>query len=186
MELFLATTNKHKVEEISKLLSEYGIAVKQADARLVEPDFDSLEEIAEYKAKQAFAQMKKPVIAEDTGVYFSGYKNFPGTLAKRVFVGIGFDGLTALVRLSKDKGAYFKTAISYYDGKKSKTFSGMLKGRLLDKAVSVEKDRLPYEKIFVPDGFSKALVDLPVDEKNKISHRAQAARKLGEWLKNIE
>jgi XTP/dITP diphosphohydrolase len=185
MKLFLATNNKHKVDEISTLLSDYGVDLRQAKLDLIEPDFGSLEEIANYKAKQAFAKLKKPVIAEDTGVYFCGYNNFPGILAKRVFLGIGFDGLVTLIRHSKNKKAYFKTVVSYFDGKKLKSFSGVLKGRLLERVVSIEKDRLPYEKIFVPDGFSKALVDIPLDEKNKFSHRAKAVKKFGNWLKSL-
>ena len=122
------------------------------------------------------------MIAEDTGIYFEDYNNFPGVLAKRIFLGLGFDGLSLLIRNGKTRRASFKTTICYCDGKVSKCFSGILKGSLLQKAVSVQKDRLPYEKLFVPDGYSKALVDLPIEEKNMVSHRAQAAHKLGKWL----
>ncbi len=182
MELSIATTNKHKVEEISKILSEYGIALGQKNVAMIEPDSGTLEEIAKSKAEQAFAKLKKPVIAEDTGVYFDAYNYFPGVLAKRVYEGIGFDGLLALIKKVPDWRAHFEPAICYFDGKRSRVFSGRLNGSLLIKTVSVGKDRLPYEKLFVPDGYKTALVDLPLEGKNKISHRAQAARKLGEWL----
>lgn len=182
MQLFIATTNKHKVEEISAILSESGVKLTQRPLKLIEPDSGSLEEIACSKAMQAFAKLKKPVIAEDTGVYFDAYNDFPGILAKRIYLGIGFEGLLALIRRVKDKRAHFGTAICYFDGRVCKTFSGSLKGRLLTRAVSLQKDRLPYEKLFIPQGYSKALVDIPLAEKNRISHRAQAARKLAKWL----
>ena len=44
-------------------------------------------------------------------------------------------------------------------------------------------DRMPYEKIFIPNGFKKAVVEMTQAEKNAISHRAKATKKLGEWLK---
>ncbi len=182
MKLFLATTNKHKAEEISKLMPKEKVLVKTVKIKLIEPDFESLEEIASYKAKQAYKKTKKPVIAEDTGVYFEGYRNFPGPYAKRIFESIGFKGLTTLIKIAKTKKAYFKTTIAYCDGKTTKTFSGKLEGTLLEKPRSIKKDRLPYEKIFLPKRQNKALVDLSIEEKNKISHRAKAVRELLKWL----
>ncbi len=182
LELLIATANPHKVTEISRILGDYGVALRQEKIVLLEPDLGSLEKIAGFKARQAFEKIRRPVIAEDTGVFFEAYNDFPGVLAKRVFLGLGFGGLTALVRNAENKRAFFKTVICYFDGKAQKTFSGKLAGTLLDSPVSVEKDRLPYEKLFVPEGHSKALVDIHLEEKNRFSHRAQAARKLGEWL----
>ena len=182
MLLFIATTNRHKVSEISAVLSDYGFSLKQKSLKILEPDFDSIEEVAKYKAIRAFKKLHRPVIAEDTGVYFDAYKNFPGIFARRVYEGIGFDGLLTLIKKAKNKRAHFRTAICYHDGHASKVFSGNLRGTLLQRAVSLDKDRLPYEKLFVPDGYSDALVDIDLLEKNRISHRAQAAHKLAKWL----
>ena len=184
MKLFIATGNKHKVHEMSLMLNVFGIELEQKDIPIIEPDFDSIEEIALEKAKQAFEKLKQPVIAEDTGVYFEAYNNFPGQLAKRIYLGLDFEGLIALIKLKENKKAHFKTAIAYFDGEESKVFSGKMEGSLLEEIISPEKDRLPYEKIFVPNGFDKALVDLSVEEKNKISHRAKATKKFGEWFVN--
>ena len=185
--LVLATANKHKVREIDAVLRGYGYSINSVKLNIIEPDFDSLEEVAEAKARQAFEQLRKPVIAEDTGVYFSAYHSFPGQLAKRVYLGIGFRGLTTLIKLAKNKKGYFKTVISFTkDGRHFHTFSGKLYGRFLGKVVKPQKDRLPYEKIFVPEGFSKALAEIDIGEKNKISHRAIAARKFGKWLNKIK
>jgi len=167
---------------MKKILKEYSITLKQKKIHLFEPDLKNQEAVAKEKARQAYQKVKKPVIAEDTGVYFEAYNNFPGMLAKRVYLGIGFSGLMALIKKAKNKKAYFLTIVCYYDGKKFKTFEGKLKGKLLDKTVSLEKDRLPYEKLFIPNGSKKALVDIPIEEKNKISHRAIATKKLGKWL----
>lgn len=180
--MFIATGNKHKVLEMKLILKEYNINLIQEKLELHEPDLDSQEKVAIEKARQAFEKLKKPVIAEDTGVYFEAYNNFPGIFAKRVYLGIGFDGLLALIRRVKNRAAYFLTVVCYYDGKNFKCFEGKLKGMLLEELVSVDKDRLPYEKIFVPDGFKDALVDISIEKKNEFSHRAIATRKLGEWL----
>lgn len=182
MKLTLASSNRHKFDEMSCILSEFGIRLEQKSLGIPEPDLGSVEQVAQHKACEAFAQIRGPVIAEDTGVFFDAYNDFPGLMAKRVYLGIGFPGLLALINAAEDKGARFRTAVCYCDGKAIKTFTGELAGRLLTGAVSIGKDRLPYEKIFMPVGHSCALVDLPLEEKNKISHRAKATRKLGEWL----
>ncbi len=180
--LILVTANMHKFEEMSRILSGFGIALEQKTLDIPEPDLGTIEKVAEHKATEAFSVLKQPLITEDTGVFFHAYKDFPGLMAKRVYLGIGFTGLLALISAAKDKSASFRTAVCYYDGKEMKTFSGELKGTLLSSTVSPEKDRLPYEKIFVPEGHATALVDIPLEEKNIISHRSQATRKLGEWL----
>ena len=183
-QIFLATGNKHKAAEIGAILSEYGFEVLPMALEIIEPDYNSLEEVARFKAEQAFAKLKKPVIAEDTGVFFEGYNNFPGPIAKRVYLGIGFEGLLTLIKATKNKRAFFRTVICFAKTKKEMhIFSGTLQGKLIETVVEEEKDRLPYEKIFVPDGCTKTLVELDLTEKNRISHRAQAARKLGKWLK---
>ncbi|MCR4369501.1 MAG: hypothetical protein NUV67_06380 [archaeon] len=182
MDLTIATGNRHKVAEMSLILKKFGVNLLHENPRIVEPDFDTLEEIAEYKARQAYEHLGTAVVAEDTGVFFGAYNNFPGPLAKRVYLGIGFPGLLLLIRNAKKKAAHFKTVVHYFDGVESASFSGELHGSLLDDAVSIEKDRLPYEKIFVPKGFDVALADLPIEKKNEISHRAIATKKLGEWL----
>ncbi len=183
MKLTLATSNRHKFDEMSRILKEeFGIALEQARLDIPEPGLGTIEKVAEYKARCAFEKLQTPLITEDTGFFFHAYNDFPGLLAKRIYLGIGFDGLLALIRAAKDKGAGFRTAVCYFDGKTMKIFSGKLQGTLLSRTVSMEKDRLPYEKLFVPEGFKEALVDIPIEEKNKISHRAKATRALGRWL----
>lgn len=183
MWIYFVTKNKHKFSEIKGMLAPYGISVKQKMLDLEEPDLASQEEVALTKARQAFAKIKRPLIVEDTGVYFKAYRNFPGHLAKRIYESIGLKGLVALVRAAKNKRAYFKTVICYIEEKnKYKIFSGEMHGRLIEKIVLPKKDRLPYEKIFVPENMSEAVVKLSIKEKNRISHRAKATRKFGKWL----
>lgn len=182
MKLYLVSTNRHKYKEMSAILKNFGVTLMQKELDLEEPDLGSLEKVAEHKAWQAYRAVHKPVVAEDTGVYFDAYKNFPGVFAKRTYLALGFSGLTALIRGANNKKAHFKTSVSYYDGRTMKTFSGVLRGKLVEKPVSIQKDRMPYEKLFIPNGFKKALVNIPLKEKNMVSHRALATRKLGKWV----
>lgn len=179
--LLFATGNKHKFAEVSKVLAEYGIELKQANPEMRELKSIDPKKIALGKARQAFAQLRQPVIAEDTGIWFTACRNFPGTQPKSVFESLGFEGLLSRIK-GKSRKAFFLCTICFFDGSQHKFFEGRLEGRISTKIIKPKADRMPYEKIFIPICSKKALVEMAREEKNAISHRGIAARKLGEWL----
>lgn len=187
MKLFLVSGNKHKFNEIKKKLAKKRIELKWKKASLNESPNQTLEETAIEKAEQAFNLVNAPVITEDTGVFFEAFENFPGAKAKRVFEEIGLKGLLERVK-GKERRARFETVICFTkNGKESECFKGVLRGKLDKKIHNPKKDVLPYEKIFVPNGFNQTLSSISREEKNSFSHRAKAVKKLAEWLKeNIE
>ena len=180
--LYFATGNKHKVKEVSAVLAEYGLEIEHSNPKIEEIDSTSPKKVALDKAKQAFEKLRNPVITEDTGIWFKAYKDFPGTLPKRMFECLGHEGLLKLLK-GKDRNAYFLCTICFFDGSQHKFFEGKLEGKITSKVIKPTADRMPYEKIFIPNGFKKAVVEMTPAEKNAISHRAEATKKLGEWLK---
>ncbi len=180
--LYFATGNSHKVEEVSEVLKEYGLEIDHANPKIEEIDSTSPKKIALDKAKQAFEQLRTSVITEDTGVWFKAYKNFPGTQPKRMFESLGLEGLLKLLK-GKDRNAFFLCTICFFDGSEHKFFEGKLEGKITSKVIKPNANRMPYEKIFIPNGYKKAIVEMTKAEKNKISHRAKATHKLGDWIK---
>jgi len=183
MELFFATGNKHKVNEVQLLLGKK-LEIKQKNLKINEPKLNSIQKIAESKAKQAFKKIGKALIAEDTGIYFTALKNFPGTEPKRQFEELGFEGILKKLK-GKKRNAFFITVICFTDGKTTKTFIGKLKGRITEKVFLEKKDVLAYEKIFVPQGKKKVLAFFSRKNKNRFSHRAKATKKLKKFLESI-
>jgi len=177
--IFLVTKNKHKVEEISTVLKEFGIAVEQISDDKYEPKDMDLKQVAEYNAKLFYKKYKKPVAVDDTGVFFKAYPDFPGSHPKLIFELIGYKGLLKLLENEK-REAEFKTVVGYCDSKGVKTFEGVLNCIADTKVNDIDIDVLPYERILLVNG--KPLSSFSRDEKNKISHRAKAFRKLAEWL----
>ncbi|MCG2695529.1 non-canonical purine NTP pyrophosphatase [Candidatus Parcubacteria bacterium] len=183
-EIIFITTNKHKVKEISAVLKEYNIKVKQLKMDYEENKEDSMEEVSKKAAKLLSAKLNKTVIVEDTGIFFNAYTNFPGALPKFIFNSIGFDGIFRLLK-DKDRGVYCKTAIGYCEpGKKPKIFTGKIYGKITNKIIKPKKETMPYNHIFIPDGEKKAVVEMSADKWNSISQRGKASRKLGEFLVN--
>ncbi len=184
MELIFVTTNNAKFEEVQHILGRHGISVVQEKLSLIEPDFDSLEEIANYKALHAFQQLKKPLVVDDTGWFFNAFKNFPGVRPKWVFGCLGYEGILKLLE-GKKRDAYAKAVCCYTEnGKKFHSFAGELHGMISEKVLSMEKFSkfYPYNNLFIPGGMNKPLVDISLKEQSEISHRQKAFDKLADFL----
>ncbi len=180
--LLFVTSNRHKFGEVRKVLAEHNILLRQKHMDFIESSTLSLEEEARRKAEKAYEKYKQPLITEDTGFYFKAYKNFPGTNAKEMFNALGFDGLFRLLK-GKSRSAYAKVAICYCPSKgKYKTFTGKLEGKIAEKVYRPSDHRMPYEHIFIAKGREKPMVQMSRQEKNAVSHRALAARKLCAFL----
>ena len=182
MPVIIATTNKSKYEEISAVLKTLGISSEMAHVECDERG-ETLEEIAREKARQAYVKIKKPLITEDTGIFFSAYENFPGARAKRVFLDIGFDGILKKLE-GKKRDATVRTVICYTNGKQEKLFAGEMQGRIAEMPAGNADANVPYEKIFILQGGNVPLSFVSREEKNKISHRGQATRKFAEWFRS--
>lgn len=162
-------------------MSEFNIELVQVKEEKIEPKELSIEEVAELNAKHFYEKIKKPVIVDDTGIFFKAYPDFPGNHPKLMFNLLGYKGLLKLLE-GEDRSAFFKTIAAYYDGITLKTFQGILKGTISEEVSGQEIDVMPYERIFLVNG--KKLCDFSREEKNKISHRAIAFKDLAKWLKN--
>ncbi len=180
MKLFLVTGNKHKLQEARAVFSEYNIEVEQIDEEKHEPKDMNLKEIAEYNAKKFYEKYKKPIIVDDTGVFFKAYDNFPGNHPKLMFQTLGYKGLLKLLE-GEDREVDFVTVVGFCDGI-LKTFEGSLKCKADTKVNDKDIDVLPYERILLVN--KRPLSSFSREDKNKISHRAKAFRKVAEFLNN--
>lgn len=179
-EVFFATSNKGKVEEVSRTLLSYGIKAIQAEMELHELQGLYLEKVAEKKAVDASSILQKPVMVDDTGFYLNAYPNFPGVNARFFSSTASTKGLRKLLE-GEERGAFFKTIAAYCaPGEKPELFEGICKGEVVESPV-MGKPPFPYDCVFVPDGEKRTFLELGKD-KDKYSQRTRAFQKLGEWL----
>jgi XTP/dITP diphosphohydrolase len=81
-----------------------------------------------------------------------------------------------------NRNARFRTVITLFESNgAAKQFEGIVAGKILSEKRGAEG--FGYDPIFQPDGFSKTLAEMTMEEKNKISHRAKAIQKLVMYLK---
>ncbi len=172
-----ASTNENKYREVKSILSFHGISVDFAQVNLVEVQSYSLEEIATEKAKSAFAQVGRPIIVEDDGLFIDALKGFPGQYSSHAFRTIGNAGIMKLLAGSANRGAYFLSLIAFYDCKTPSISEGRADGSISEK---IAEGGWGYDPIFVPAGASLTFAELK-EKKNEYSHRRKALEKFARW-----
>ncbi len=191
MKLIFATANKHKVEEVRELLGEKFTILTPADFGYLE-DIPETGDTLEYNAlEKAYFVWKKfglPCFSDDTGIEVDALNGAPGAFSAR-YAGDARDPkknmqllLTNMEGESR-RSARFRCVIALIIDGKEACFEGRVEGSILTSPQG-EKG-FGYDPIFRPDGFSCSFAELTLDEKNRISHRGQAVRKLVDFLHQL-
>ncbi len=180
MQITVVTSNQGKFIEIKDILSKYNIRASQSIFDTKE-EGTTLEERCLSKAKHAYSVLKKPLIVDDSGLFFKAFDNFPGPFPKKVFTELGFDGIMKKIE-GKNREAYFKAMVCYIDQKSHNLFSGIVNGKISEKVYDGGHESLPYDRIFIPEGHRVPFCKISDLEKNKISHRAKAVEKFAKWM----
>ena len=178
--IYFATGNEDKLREVRAILADkFQIHCLNVDL----PEIQSLDprEIAEFKAKTAFEKFNFPVLVEDTSLFIEDWKGLPGPFIKWFLKTMGIEGIIKMVNNFNSRRAYATVVFVYCNKNGIQTFSGSLNGRIADKPRG--KRNSGWDPIFIPDGYSKTLAEMTFEEKNKISHRQNALKKL---LKNLK
>jgi len=179
--LFFISSNNSKFQEAQQIASS-DLTLIQEDVELIEIKSLNQEKVLLSKARQAFEKLKKPVIVDDTAIYFEQYKDFPGTFTKFLFKAIGFEGVEKLLE-NKNRSAFFKTMICYKDANIEKVFSGIWKGKIIEEVSKKFNPDWQYNSIFVPEDCDNVLSEIPLEERARKSHRRKAFNELLNWVK---
>ena len=194
-ELILSTRNKHKVEEISKILKGFGIEITSLDdfkdAPEVEEDGDTLAENASKKARTIAMHLGKWALADDTGLEVKYLNGEPGVYSAR-WAGEDCsysDNNKKLLReldgIPKSKRkACFKCVIALSSPKgKVHCVEGRINGIIAEKEMG--NKGFGYDPLFVVPEYGKSFAQLGSTIKNKISHRARALKKAKKLINKI-
>lgn len=196
MEILLGTHNKGKVKEISGLLSGLPVTLKTLDdfpnVAVVEEDGETLEENAIKKAHFYSKATGLFTLADDTGLEVAALKGAPGVYSARYAgEGCSYDDnnrklIAELAKIkAQDRTARFRCVIACADAEKGflKVVDGSIIGHILDTVKGGHG--FGYDPIFFVPELKKTLAEIPLEEKNRISHRAIALGKAREILKEV-
>jgi XTP/dITP diphosphohydrolase len=178
--LYFMTSNESKYREVKNLALEFGIDIKILKANKIEIQSQKIEEIVKTAAILAYQHFKVPLILEDTGLFIEALNGFPGPYSSYVYNTIGCEGIIKLMEGIKNRNAKFATYVCYIDSSSLIVFSGEIEGTISNEIRG--KDGFGFDPIFIPKGSYKSFGEMTLEEKNKISHRASAFRKLFSYL----
>lgn len=189
MTLCFATHNEDKVKEVRAILGEAFNLVGLNDigcAEELREDKVTLEGNSLQKAEYVFRKFSTSCFADDTGLEVEALNSEPGVYSAR-YAGeqrSAEDNMNLLLRNLNNKvnrKAKFRTVITLMTPEGIRQFEGEVKGVILDEKRGTQG--FGYDPIFLPDGFSKTLAEMSLEEKSAISHRARAFKKLVAYLK---
>lgn len=191
MKIVFATNNKHKLDEIRKITqnSVEILSLSDIDCHDDIPETGvTLEDNALMKADYIKSKFGYDCFADDTGLEVDALNGAPGVYSAR-YASEGCNSednmdkmLTELSGIT-NRNARFRTVIALTLNGENYFFEGIVNGTIIEERRGGEG--FGYDPIFVPAGYDKTFAELGDDEKNKISHRAIATKKLVEKLQEI-
>ncbi len=188
-QLIFATNNKHKVEEVRAALSGTVNIITLAEAGLsgeIPETADTLQGNSLQKAQWVWERTHCDCFADDTGLEVDALGGAPGVYSAR-YAGehCSFDDnidklLAALVGQS-NRRADFRTVICLIENGTPRYFEGRVDGQILTER-HTNGEGFGYDPVFMPDRFAVSFAEMPLDVKNRISHRGLAVKQLAEYL----
>ncbi len=186
-QLILATHNDHKAKEFRDILPQYYV---QTLADLGHDDeiketATSLEGNSFIKAETVFKRYGHVVISDDSGLEVDALNGAPGVYSAR-YAGEprndqqNTEKLLDELQGASNRKAQFRTVITLMNAENSFQFEGIVKGTIA-KSPRGEAG-FGYDPVFIPEGVQQTFAELAANEKNKISHRANAIEKLLHFL----
>ena len=184
MELVFATNNLHKLSEVQELIGESFSIKSLKDIEFSEEipeDHNTIEENATQKAFYIYDRFKLNCFADDTGLEIESLEGRPGVYSAR-YAGPdcsfddNVDKVLQEMRGHTNRAARFRTVISLVIDGKERKFEGTVNGVILTEKRG--DAGFGDDEIFKPHGFTHSFAQMSLDEKNAISHRAIATKKL--------
>lgn len=186
--LVFATNNLHKITEIRNVIGHGIRLLNPADLGFkgeIPEEKDTIDKNAEQKARFVYDTFGLSCFADDTGLEIDALNGAPGVYSAR-YAGVGctFDDnmnkvLAAMTGI-KNRRARFRTVIALIENERLITFQGEIQGVITTEKRG--KQGFGYDPIFLPDGYDRTFAEMEIGEKNRISHRSLAVKKLIAYL----
>ena len=190
--LLFFSNNKNKIIEIKKIFKKFNLEILSlSDLEISdepEENGQTFEENAKIKSDFGFDKTGIPCFADDSGICIESLNWKPGVLSKRFLNNFKsnqacFESIIESTKKNNKQSAYFNTSISLtVKDNQNLIFNGKIEGKISKQAKA--RFGFGYDPIFIPKNYNKTLAELSTREKNEISHRSIAVKKLINFLIN--
>jgi XTP/dITP diphosphohydrolase len=189
--LVFATNNDHKLKELRQILSSEFELLSLDDINCIDdiPETgNTLEDNASQKSFYIWDKYGINCFADDTGLEIEALGNEPGVYSAR-YAGEGrnaTDNMRKVLEKMKNqinRKARFRCVISLIIDGTEIQFEGIVEGKILAHQQGVAG--FGYDPIFIANGYDLSFAEMAAKDKNQISHRGRAVKKLVDYLKNI-
>ncbi len=184
--LYFITGNNNKFNEVLSFFEKENLNyfLKQKKIKTIEIQADSIKNVALFKLNSIREKINGSFFIEDAGFFVDIPLNgFPGVYSSYVLRTIGNERILKLINDFVQSRAHFSAVIALYFKPKDKIlyFEGNVEGRVSSKIRG--KGGFGFDPIFIPDSIpDKTFAELSIEEKNRVSHRGIALKKLVDFL----
>ncbi|MDE7305239.1 MAG: RdgB/HAM1 family non-canonical purine NTP pyrophosphatase [Alistipes sp.] len=191
MELVFATNNAHKISEVQAVLGDGFRLLTPRDCGIEEeiPETQpTIEGNALQKARYLYERTGRDCFADDTGLEVEALGGAPGVHSARYATdGHDFAANNRLLLKNLEgqmnRRARFRTVIALIVRGEEHLFEGIVEGRIVDAERGTEG--FGYDPLFIPEDGDKTFAEMSAEEKNLVSHRGRAVRRLAEYLHSM-
>ncbi len=191
MELVFATNNAHKISEVQAVLGDGFRLLTPRDCGVTEeiPETQpTIEGNALQKARYLYERTGRDCFADDTGLEVEALGGAPGVHSARYATdGHDFAANNRLLLKNLEgqmnRRARFRTVIALIVRGEEHLFEGIVEGRIVDAERGTEG--FGYDPLFIPEDGNKTFAEMNAEEKNRVSHRGRAVRRLAEYLHSM-
>lgn len=196
MKIVFATGNRNKLKEIQALIGSLAELSTPADHGITEDipeNQPTLEGNALQKARYLYEKTGLNCFADDTGLEVEALDGEPGVYSARYAAENGAgeghssaDNMALLLERLKGKSnrrARFRTVIALILDGREYTFEGIVNGEITTERSGAEG--FGYDPVFRPEGYAETFAEMPLELKNRISHRGRATARLIDFLSNL-
>jgi XTP/dITP diphosphohydrolase len=180
MNIRFVTSNEGKAAEVRAMLEPLGHAVERVNATYPELQVDTLEAVVGYGLEWLSARIEQPFMIDDSGLFISTLKGFPGVYSAHCYKTLGWAGILKLLEGAEDRSARFECCAGLMINGKRHIFTGVTEGSITEAPKG--EGGFGFDPVFMPNGTSVTFAEMDHPIKNKISHRGRAFSALASHL----